>query len=401
VTLKYFNVKNGLTTGNITLNSGNSNITANNYSGTGVILTGNITSGNANLGNLATANYFSGDGSLLTSITAGNVTGQVGNALVAGTVYTNAQPNITSVGTLTSLTVSGNLSFTGANAYFSNIANVKIPGGSANYVIVTDGSGNLSWAAQSGGGGGGTPGGSNTQLQFNDGGSFGGTSNVTYDKTTNTLSVTGNLAVSGGNVSLGDISNIHITGGANGQVITTDGSGNLSFVSAGSTTYSTVFVDAFTGNGVQTSFTLSTSPTSINTTQVNYNGVIVLRSDYSITGNTLSFTNAPANNSSIEVTTTNLVSGGAGSFVVRTYTGNGSTVNYSVTNGATVSSVLVTLDGVLQTPTADYTITGTTLTFTTAPGDSVAIQIRELAVVQSTSDVTTGKAIAMAIVFGF
>jgi hypothetical protein len=167
VTLKYFNVKNGLTTGNITLNSGNSNITANNYSGTGVILTGNITSGNANLGNLATANYFSGDGSLLTSITAGNVTGQVGNALVAGTVYTNAQPNITSVGTLSSLTVSGNLSFTGANAYFSNIANVKIPGGSANYVIVTDGSGNLSWAAQTGGGGGGTPGGSNTQLQFN------------------------------------------------------------------------------------------------------------------------------------------------------------------------------------------------------------------------------------------
>ena len=40
-------------------------------------------------------------------VTGGNVTGQVPNALVAGTVYTNAQPNITSVGTLTSLTVNG------------------------------------------------------------------------------------------------------------------------------------------------------------------------------------------------------------------------------------------------------------------------------------------------------
>jgi len=63
---------------------------------------------NTATGVLAAPN-FSGNGASLTSITGANVTGQVGNALVAGTVYTNAQPNITSVGTLTSLTVSGNL----------------------------------------------------------------------------------------------------------------------------------------------------------------------------------------------------------------------------------------------------------------------------------------------------
>jgi hypothetical protein len=60
-----------------------------------------------------TAGYFSGNGSLLTNLTAGNITGQVANALIAGTVYTNAQPNITSVGTLTSVTVTGNI--TGGN----------------------------------------------------------------------------------------------------------------------------------------------------------------------------------------------------------------------------------------------------------------------------------------------
>ena len=43
------------------------------------------------------------------SVAGANVTGQVANALVAGTVYTAAQSNITSVGTLTSLTVSGNI----------------------------------------------------------------------------------------------------------------------------------------------------------------------------------------------------------------------------------------------------------------------------------------------------
>ena len=71
-------------------------------------VTGNLTSGNANLGNLAVANYYSGNGSLLTALTGANVSGQVSNALIAGTVYTNAQPNITSVGTLTGLTVDGN-----------------------------------------------------------------------------------------------------------------------------------------------------------------------------------------------------------------------------------------------------------------------------------------------------
>jgi len=72
-------------------------------------VTGNAQFNNANLGNLASANFFSGNGSSLSAIAGANVTGQVGNALVAGTVYTAAQPNITSVGNLTALTVTGNL----------------------------------------------------------------------------------------------------------------------------------------------------------------------------------------------------------------------------------------------------------------------------------------------------
>ena len=36
-----------------------------------------------------------------------------------------------------------------------------------------------------GGGGGGTPGGSDTQMQYNDGGSFGGTTGLTWDDSTN------------------------------------------------------------------------------------------------------------------------------------------------------------------------------------------------------------------------
>ena len=75
------------------------------FATTGLVVTGNVDGGNIN-----------GNGSGLSSITGGNVTGQVGNALVAGTVYTNAQPNITSVGTLTSVSVTGNVDSGNVNA---------------------------------------------------------------------------------------------------------------------------------------------------------------------------------------------------------------------------------------------------------------------------------------------
>jgi hypothetical protein len=66
---------------------------------------GNITAANIT----ANTGVFTGNGSGLSQLAGGNVTGQVGNALVASTVYTNAQPNITSVGTLSSLAVTANV----------------------------------------------------------------------------------------------------------------------------------------------------------------------------------------------------------------------------------------------------------------------------------------------------
>ena len=62
----------------------------------------------------------------------------------------------------------------------------------------------------------------------------------------------------------------------------------------------------------------------------------------------------------------------------RTATGDGSTTAFTVTSGATVDDVIVTENGVVQAPTSDYGISGTTLTFTTAPGAGVNIVIREL-----------------------
>ena len=87
---------------------GNSDVTTSNaasFTGNVVSVIGNITGGNANLGNIATANYF------------------------AGTLTTNAQPNVTSVGILTALSVTGNanvggLEFNTANATSNTTATI-------------------------------------------------------------------------------------------------------------------------------------------------------------------------------------------------------------------------------------------------------------------------------------
>ena len=59
------------------------------------------------------------------------------------------------------------------------------------YIGASDGSGTLIGAA---------PGGSDTQVQFNDSGNLGGDSGLTYNKTTDSLTITGDLAVNGGDI---------------------------------------------------------------------------------------------------------------------------------------------------------------------------------------------------------
>lgn len=77
-----------------------------------------------------------------------------------------------------------------------------VPGTSGN-VLTSDGT---NWTSAAPAGGGGTPGGADTQVQFNDGGVFGGDSGLTFNKTSNVLSVTGGI------VSVGDIALSTATG---------------------------------------------------------------------------------------------------------------------------------------------------------------------------------------------
>ena len=91
--------------------------------------------GNVLVSQTLTANYLSGDGSLLTNLTGGNVSGTVG---YADYVVQAAQSAITSVGTLTGLTSSGTVTaahFSGDGAGLSNINASNITQPFANLVV--------------------------------------------------------------------------------------------------------------------------------------------------------------------------------------------------------------------------------------------------------------------------
>lgn len=70
----------------------------------------------------------------------------------------------------------------GSNVTINSAYTMPVTDGTANQVLQTDGSGNLSFATVSA-----NPGGANTDIQFNDGGSFSGTDALTFDKQTSTL----------------------------------------------------------------------------------------------------------------------------------------------------------------------------------------------------------------------
>ena len=61
-----------------------------------------------------------------------------------------------------------------------------------------------------------------------------------------------------------------------------------------------------------------------------------------------------------------------------TATGDASTVAFTITAGRAVADVLVHVNGILMTPTTDYTISSTTLTFVTAPAALAEIDFRYL-----------------------
>jgi len=70
------------------------------------------------------------------------------------------------------------------------------------------------------------------------------------------------------------------------------------------------------------------------------------------------------------------------------FDGDNTTTAFTLSNSATTETVFVSLNGVIQLPTTAYSVSGTTLTFTQAPGSNDKIEVRQVAQSQTVSALT-------------
>ena len=131
-----------------------------------------------------------------------------------------------------------------------------------------------------------------------------------------------------------------------------------------------------TGDGSTTTLTID-SGRAVDDILVYVNGFLLTPTDdYTISGTTLTFATAPAN--SAEIVVRYLPLNGSAVYTNDTATGDGSTATLTIDSGRTVEDIIVTVNGVTLVPSTDYSISGTTLTFTTAPATDAEISIRYL-----------------------
>ena len=442
MTTKNFVVKNGITTGSITLDASSGNISGTNLSVTGVSNLGavgnvRITGGSANyvvttdgagnlsftdptatqspapmptyiaVGNTVTisANYqgifgypITVDGTIVVdgilvdvndaTVPAGNINYvQYNNGNTMGGDANFYYTAVNGTMTVKNETITGNSTIgnlvVSTTANLGSSSNVKITGGINGYLLQTDGAGNLSWSA-GGGSGNGVVGGTNTQVQFNDAGAFGGNSSFTFNKTTGALVVTGNIT--GGNLTTGGV--ISATGNITGSFILGNGSQLTGITATTATTAGTVTTNAqpnITSTGTLASLSVSGNISAGNVSATTFTGALSGAATSATTAGTVT-TAAQPNITSTGTLTSLAVTGNisAGNVSATTFTGALSGAATSATTAGTVTTA------------AQPNITSTgTLTSVSVSGNATVGNLNTAgAVVASTltSNIATGTA---------
>jgi hypothetical protein len=300
----------------------------------------------------------------ITGDVTGNVTGNTSGT--AATVTTAAQTNITSLGTLTTLTVD------------NVIVNGTTIGHTGDTDLMTLASGVLTVAGDV------YVGGSNKELRFYEGSNY-----VGFEAPA---------------LSADQIWVLPTVDGDANQTLKTDGSGTLSWATAASAVSnltdvtlsslassdylryngsawvntsqgSNPVVNTMTGDGSDTTLTLTQAPLHENATLLTIDGVVQHKSTYAVSGTTLTFSTAPPSGTAVECITnvnTNILNGN--DVAVDTMTGDNSdtTLSLSVTP-TNENHVNVYWDGVYQHKD-NWSLSGTTITFATAPGTGVKVE---------------------------
>ena len=359
------------------VSAGGNVIGANIFTGGSVSATGNATAGNVTTAGLITA---TGNATAGNVTTAGLITA-TGNA-TAGNVLTGGL--VSATGNVYGNYFVGNVDF-GAGIV-SGTGNVY----AANFI------GNISGNIDAAG--------ANTEIQFNTTGDLlGANANFTYNYATNLFTVNGGNILAGNSNITGvtQAGNVTIAGndvtGTNGIVTINAAGADVNFAVSGDTVANVFFVDAGTGTA------------SFGSDAQTVNAVVAFNATNSVlmpVGNTAQRPATGVTGMLRFNTTLNIIEVynnsqwqevGQDTFTVivdEQFNGDGSTVAFTLGSTQTTSSVIVSINGVLQIPTTAYAVAGTNptcvLTFTEAPQSGDVIDVRELTTTVSVGSISSG-----------
>ena len=369
---------------------------------TGAVATNFFYSNGTSIANTIAASAYSNTnaGAYLTvyngNIKAAYITAvQVGNTgtLLTGTLTTNAQPYITSVGTLGSLTVSTTISGSvsgnaGSATQLQNSRNINgVPFNGTSDITITVDANNLTGTTLASG----VTASSLQSVGFLNSLSVNGNINTCNSVITNSVTAgvyTQNISTYDGTGNL----NVYIPQNANLTVNAGQVAANLVVHGNSAANYQNLLVTSgATGQvGIKVAPNAITSGASL---QVNATDSIIIPAG--TTGNrpTGAAGMIRYNTTTNQVEFYNTGSGqwtGTGStFTTVTsnqFTGDGANVAFTLSQSATTNSTIVAINGVVQIPTTAYSVSGTTLTFTEAPLSTDIIDAR---VVVTTSTATS------------
>lgn len=133
-------------------------------------------------------------------------------------------------------------------------------------------------------------------------------------------------------------------------------------------------VQTATGDGATTTYGLLNVPSSTSLLQISIDGLLQEVSSYSLAGSNLVFSEAPPVGAAIEIrafvqkeiTSTDLS--------VNEFTGNGSTTSFTLSAPAIENNTFVYINGVYQFKST-YSVSGNTITFSTAPPNTSGIEV--------------------------
>ena len=135
---------------------------------------------------------------------------------------------------------------------------------------------------------------------------------------------------------------------------------------------SKVYTDTFTGDASTVDFTASKDVSDENVTQVYIDGVYQSKDNYTTSGTTITFSTAPPSGSAIEVV--HFTAATYSTLNSNQFTGTGSLRDFDLTQAVDVDTSFVFIQGVYQEKD-QYSISGTTLTFVTAPLSGYSIEV--------------------------